>query len=167
MTPWKLRERLRGPWPEGPCLWLHGASLGESRMLLGVLECLGREGIQTGPVLLTTQKAEILDFLRSVSPPQCSVALAPADLPGTRSLFFRSARPWALVLGENELWPGWLRMACAQGIPVALVSGRVRRAFPGRGLLSFACMQSRADLERLQGLGLLVGRAPACVGTDW
>ena len=32
----KIQNRLDGPWPEGPFLWMHGASLGECKMLLSL-----------------------------------------------------------------------------------------------------------------------------------
>ena len=58
-----INDRLNGPWPKGPFLWLHGASLGECRMLLNLAKFL-QEDIENCPkILLTTQKNEVLKFL--------------------------------------------------------------------------------------------------------
>lgn len=166
---WRVRERLRGPWPEGPCLWLHGASLGECRMLLGLLRCLTESGMCTGPVVLTTQKSEIITFLSSRAPSGCVVVMAPLDLPWVRRAFWSRVRPWALVLGENELWPGWLREALFCNTPVALVSGRFHRFFPGvdLGSIRFASMQTEGDLTRLRSSRSWYGRNASLVGGDW
>jgi len=166
---WRMRERLRGPWPEGPCLWMHGASLGECRMLLGLLGCLKESGMWAGPVVLSTQKAEIVAFLSSRAPSGCTVVMAPLDLPWVRRAFWNRARPWALVLGENELWPGWLREARFRNTPVALVSGRFHRLFPGADLggLQFASMQTEGDLARLRRSRSWRMQNSSLVGGDW
>lgn len=165
---WRFSERLCGPWRQGPCLWLHGASLGECRMLLGVIRSLSASGQDWGPMLLTTQKAEILEPLRSWVPANCQVAMAPLDLPWVRRAFWAQVQPWALVLGENELWPGWLKECGRRNIPVALVSGRFRRAFPGIDLraLRFAALQAENDLDHLLPHLVNLGCQPV-VGGDW
>ena len=165
--PFRLGERVAGPWPVGPRLWLHGASLGEAKMLVGCITFL-RERNMSFPIILTVQKAEIMEHLRQLVPTDVDVAMAPLDVGWVRRHFFARVRPWALVLGENELWPGWLRECRKRHIPVALVSGRFRRKFPGTPLdaLSCAVMQTAADLQRIVAQGL-PDPSCACVGGDW
>ena len=176
-----VEERLSGPWPEnGPYLWLHGASLGECRMLLGLARAL-REDLSNCPnLLITSQKVEVVSFLRDLAGrasggsgesrgPSVEVALAPADIPAALEKFVRSVNPLGLVLAENELWPGYLStLSRISSRPsIALVSGRFRRALPcldfrGMGL---ACMQTSADLGRFAFISK--GNVPCIVGGDW
>ena len=37
---YRMNARLNGPWPKGPFLWLHGASLGECKMLMNLAKLL-------------------------------------------------------------------------------------------------------------------------------
>ena len=39
----KIQDRIRGPFPKGPCFWMHGASLGECKMLLSLAKILRAE----------------------------------------------------------------------------------------------------------------------------
>lgn len=165
--PFRFLERVAGPWPVGPRLWFHGASLGEAKMLVGCITSL-REQNMRFPILLTVQKAEIVDYLRQLVPADVCVTIAPLDIGWVRRRFFAKVLPWTLVLGENELWPGWLRECRRQHVPVALVSGRFRRMFPGTPLDVLACvvMQTAEDLHRIVAQGL---SDPSCasVGGDW
>ena len=166
---WALRKRIQGPWPSGPCLWLHGASLGETRMLLGVLQTLKQQWNWNGACLLTTQKSEILEFLQKEAPEFCQVALAPLDVAWARQRFWQKVRPWALVLGESEFWPGWLRQASQAHVPVALVSGRVRRLYPwlNTRALAYVSMQTPYDLAQLQFKNKIPQSCLVEVGGDW
>lgn len=167
---YRLRNRLRGPWPKGPFLWLHGASMGECRMLLQLSERLQKDLPHCPPILLTTQKVEVLDFLKkeaflavansedsstedSSFPRSLSFALAPVDAPWAMRRFIRRVRPLALILGENELWPGYLSSMkkISAGPSVALVSGRFRRSLPGLNFsgIGYAAMQSSMDRNHL------------------
>ena len=77
-TRFHIGDRLNGPWPEGPFLWMHGASLGECRMLLNLAKFL-QEDIEGLPrILITTQKVEVLKFLQE-SGSHVESAIAPAD----------------------------------------------------------------------------------------
>ncbi len=161
----RIRERLQGPWPTGPFLWLHGASLGECKMLLGLANALQTDLPHCPPVLITTQKAEVLPQLSNN--PKIAAAMAPADTPRAMATFMEQVQPTALILGENELWPGYLSTMHKAGKPIALVSGRYRNSYPGAELsaISFASMQSREDLARLKSSGY--ASSPSLVGGDW
>ena len=154
-----MRERLRGPWPEGPCLWLHGASLGECKMLLNLAFCLIEDLAHCPPILLTTQKAEVLAYLNGLNAGErISFGIAPLDVPTVMRKFVARVKPLALVLGENELWPGYLKtMAHLRGrASVALVSGRYRSSAirADFDMLLLASMQTAGDLGRFCRRGL-------------
>ena len=166
---YRIDARLHGPWPHGPCLWLHGASLGECRMLVGLARKLKEDLPRCPNFLLTSQKAEIVSFLQGECAGLASVAIAPADCPSALTEFVRSVEPLGLVLAENELWPGYLstlaRISTKKNI--ALVSGRYRRSFPGLNFsgMGLACMQTAADLGRFAKTSK--GCVPCVVGGDW
>jgi len=147
---YKIKERLDGPWIScavlrtKPHLWLHGASLGECRMLLAVAHALKEDWSFCPEILLTTQKAEVVELLKKNAEGCCDVALAPADLSVTLRKFVAEVDPVALVLGENELWPGYVSFMKSTCRKVALVSGRVKNVAPGVRLddLGFVTMQA-------------------------
>ena len=128
-----VNARLEGPWPQGKRLWLHGASLGECKVLLNLAKLLRRDVAQCPKILLTTQKVEVVPVLKKMGENVVDVSIAPADAPAAMSKFVRNVQPLALVLAENELWPGYLSAMAGTSLKpsVALVSGRFRRSFPG------------------------------------
>lgn len=165
-----IEERLSGPWPsDGPYLWLHGASLGECRMLLGLAHAL-REDLPDCPkILITSQKVEVVSFLKDSCAGVADVAIAPADIPSALHLFVSSVQPIGLVLAENELWPGYLSTMSKLSTRrnVALVSGRYRKSFPLINFsgMGYACMQTAAGLGRFTYASK--GFVPCTMGGDW
>lgn len=166
-----LNERLEGPWPKGPYIWLHGASLGECKMLLDLAKHLRHDIPECPKLLITTQKIEVVPYLEDHGKGVVDVAMAPADSPISMSKFIRNVQPVALILAENELWPGYLSTMSRTSLKpsVALVSGRFRRAFPGTDFsaLGFACMQSQADLERIVVAAASRPKFAPRIGGDW
>ena len=179
----RLNERLEGPWPEGPFLWMHGASLGECKMLLNLARALQTDIPDCPRILVTTQKAEVLDFLRDACKADASsensadtsgeieVSIAPADTPIAMKKFAKSVKPIALVLGENELWPGYLstmKRLCLKP-SVAIVSGRFHAAIPGIDFspIGFAGMQTGADLSRFMNVASRANIGSPIIGSDW
>ena len=166
---YRIEERLSGPWPVGPYLWLHGASLGECRMLLNLASALREDLVDCPKILITSQKAEVVSYLNEACAGIANVSIAPADIPSTLDSFVKAVQPLGLVLAENELWPGYLstlsRISTRKNI--ALVSGRYRRSLPfldfsGMGI---ACLQTAADLGRFSYASK--GAVPCTMGGDW
>ena len=165
-----IEERLSGPWPsDGPYLWLHGASLGECRMLRGLAHAL-KEDLPVCPkILITSQKVEVVSFLKDSCAGVADVAMAPADIPSALHSFVSTVQPLGLILAENELWPGYLstmsKLSTRRNI--ALVSGRYRRSFPFIDFsgMGYACMQTAADLGRFTYASK--GFVPCTMGGDW
>jgi 3-deoxy-D-manno-octulosonic-acid transferase len=165
-----IEERLSGPWPsDGPYLWLHGASLGECRMLLGLAHALKEDLPDCPKILITSQKVEVVSFLKDAGAGVADVAIAPADIPSALHSFVSSVQPMGLVLAENELWPGYLSTMSKLSTRrnVALVSGRYRKSFPLINFsgMGYACMQTAADLGRFTYASK--GFVPCTMGGDW
>ena len=165
-----ISERLDGDWPEGPFLWLHGASLGECRMLLSLAGFLQQDLPDCPKILITTQKPEVVQFLKN-SGKDIEAALAPADTPTSLAKFISKVKPIGLVLGENELWPGYLSAMGRLSLKpsVAIVSGRFHRALPflDYSSVGFAAMQTGADSNRIQSAFDGTCSAKAFIGGDW
>lgn len=165
-----VSDRLNGPWPEGPFLWLHGASLGECKMLLNLAGFLQEDLPNCPKILITTQKVEVLTFLKE-SGNNVEAAIAPADTPFAMKAFVKAVKPVGLILAENELWPGYLSTMkrLTMRPSVALVSGRYHTSLPGIDMSSigFACMQSGADLARFLNVAAKDNISKMMIGGDW
>lgn len=165
-----INDRLNGPWPEGPFLWMHGASLGECKMLLNLAKFL-QEDIENCPkILITSQKVEVVEFIKNTET-NIETCIAPADTQLTMAAFAKTVKPMALILGENELWPGYLstmRRLCLKP-SVAIVSGRYRASVPGIDFspIGFASMQTGDDLSRFMNVAAKFNIASSAIGGDW
>ena len=174
-TRFHIGDRLNGPWPEGPFLWMHGASLGECKMLLNLAKFLQEDIANMPRILITTQKVEVVEFIKktlSQAPEsRIDVSIAPADTQTTMSLFAKSVKPIALILGENELWPGYLSTMRRLNIKpsVAIVSGRYRASVPGIDFspVAFASMQTGDDLSRFLNAASKFRIPKTAIGGDW
>lgn len=166
----QMNARLQGPWPEGPFLWMHGASLGECKMLLNLARFL-KEDIENCPkILITTQKVEVLKFLQE-SDAGIEAAIAPADTPAAMKKFISQVKPVGLILGENELWPGYLSSMRKISVrpSVAIVSGRYHNSLPGIDFsaVGYASMQTGADLSRFLNVASRSNISKMMIGGDW
>jgi 3-deoxy-D-manno-octulosonic-acid transferase len=160
--------------------------VGEVNVALPLLRRL-REIRPDVPVLLTASTPTGVALARERT--ETPVAWYPLDHPLCVRGFFGRVRPRALVLIETELWPNALARAQAQGVPVALVNGRLSDASavwyrrfaalwrPGVRGLAVAGMQTEAYAARLIALGAPADRvrvtgnikydaAPEPVGPD-
>lgn len=180
---WRVGERLglnwgRDRYPQGPgtpegangkrlgTLWLHCASLGEAKGLWAFADSLDR----IGSLILTAATAEGAAYLaesveaRGADGRHIRVAIPPLDHPGLIRRFLAAHGIIGLCLYEAELWPNTLAVCRAEGLPMALVSGRltakaarIYRRFGGAGArlldgLSWIQAQSPIDAERFAAL---------------
>jgi 3-deoxy-D-manno-octulosonic-acid transferase len=165
--PLRWRERLGAAGivrPGGPLLWLHAASVGESRSLLPLIEALlaERAALQ---VLVTTGTVTSAALMSEQLPARARHQFAPVDRPQAWRAFFEHWRPQLGVLVESELWPNLILEARARNLPLALVNGRMSERSYRRWVLlpgsaaqlcsGFAlCLaQSETDRARLAALG--------------
>ncbi len=123
--PTDLAERLGGGAVGSPgALWLHAASNGELASARGLIAALlaRAPGLR---ILVTTNTTTARTLARSWDDPRITARLAPLDARWALARFFAQARPAALIVVENELWPNRLSMAAARGIPVFAVGARI------------------------------------------
>lgn len=165
--PARLAERLaKVPTirPEGPLVWLHGASVGESLSILPLVERLRAERPRT-TVLVTSGTVTSATLLAKRLPGGAIHQYVPVDAPGAARRFIAHWRPDLAVFVESELWPNLLLEAKAAGTRLALVSAKLsdrsfarwgKRPDAARQLLSafdlILAQDARAH-QRLEALG--------------
>ena len=120
-------EKLLGRVPirggHAPCMWFHAVSVGEVLQLEPVLSELRRRLPTVEFVISTTTPTG-----RSVAVkkfPADRVCYFPLDFSWAVRDAIRRLRPSVIVLVELELWPNFVLQAHRQGIPLALINGRV------------------------------------------
>lgn len=123
--PTRWPERLGKPSlprPEGPLVWLHGASVGESLALTPLVAALTAQGCAA---LVTSGTATSAQMLATRLPAGAMHQFVPLDLPGAAGRFLDHWRPQALAFAESELWPTLLDSAHRRGVPTLLVNARM------------------------------------------
>lgn len=165
--PQRLAERLghaSRTRPEGPLVWLHGASVGESLSLLPLIERLRAErpALQ---VLLTSGTVASAELIGRRAPTGVIHQFAPVDGPAAVARFLDHWRPDLAVFVESEIWPNLLLAAKSRGAKLALISARLsdrslagwaRRPEAARVLFrgfDLVLAQTDAVAERLRELG--------------
>jgi 3-deoxy-D-manno-octulosonic-acid transferase len=145
---------------EGP-VWLHAASAGEVRAAARLARALTARGT---PIAGSATTAVGRDLWRELRPAAPS-GFAPLDHPWSVLRALARVSPRALVLVETELWPVWIALTHARGVPVAIVSARLSarslpryrraRALVRRTLARVDAIGARSaeDAERFVALG--------------
>jgi 3-deoxy-D-manno-octulosonic-acid transferase len=163
----RLGERLGRagrPRPDGPLVWLHGASVGESVSLLPLIARIGAERPDL-TVLVTSGTRTSAELLAKRLPAGVIHQYAPVDAPGAVGRFLDHWRPGLGLFAESELWPNLILGARRRGVRLALVSARMteasargwaRRPNAARAMLAgfeTILAQDDASAIRLAGLG--------------
>jgi 3-deoxy-D-manno-octulosonic-acid transferase len=148
---------------QAPCVWFHAVSVGEVLQLEPVLAQLRRRlsGVEF-VISTTTPTGRSVALARF---PHDRVCYFPLDFSWAVRTAIRHLRPTAIVLVELELWPNFIFQARRQGIPLALINGRVSqrssrgysriRPLMSRLLGSFDVLAAQNELyvDRLASLG--------------
>lgn len=173
--PERLNERFARKLPmrpEGQLVWMHGASVGESLILLAIADQLQSQRREL-EVLLTSQTLTSANILaRRLSAIQRH-QMAPLDTPGTAHRFIQHWAPDLVVVAEGDLWPNLLSAADEQGSALALVNARMtekslngwsRFRSTARSLFSRFDLIIAANQMTADGLSVLSGKAVASPG---
>ncbi len=126
--------------PDGPLVWLHGASVGESLSILPLVERLRSERPEVA-VLVTSGTTTSAALLAQRLPAGAIHQYVPVDAPGAARRFIARWKPSLAVFVESELWPNLLLEAKAAGTRLALVSAKLSDR-------SFASWRRRPDAAR-------------------
>jgi len=169
--PARLDERLArtgAARPDGPLVWLHGVSVGESLSLLPHIDAL-RARQPAVSLLVTSGTVTSAALLAQRLPSGVIHQFVPVDSPGAAARFLDHWRPSTALFVESELWPNLILAAKARGVRLALLSARMTDASaqgwartPGSAQALLAAFdlvlpQDRATEERLRKLGARTG----------
>ena len=159
------------PTPTQPLIWIHAVSLGEVVAVTPFVNELHRRHPTYRLVVSTvteTGREAVEQRLAGVA----DHCYAPLDFPWVVSRFIKRLQPCLYLFVETELWPNLLWNLRRQGVPTALVNGRLStrsfarqqwapvRAFYRTMLqtLSLCLMQSDRDVDRIVALGAEASR---------
>lgn len=161
---WQERRGRKVPDIRPHGLWIHGASVGEARI---VSMLAGELRLQAPDLPLVASAYTRTGREALPGPPRLDAAFfMPLDLPGYPTRVLEAVRPAGLLLVETELWPNLIREAEALRIPVVMVNGRLspkkmnryRRAAslyrPLLRTLAAIGIQSEDDGDRFAELGV-------------
>jgi 3-deoxy-D-manno-octulosonic-acid transferase len=121
-----------------PVAWFHGVSVGEIHLLRPVIAAFRKRHPGWECVVSTTTDTGFAEAQQRF--PDLHVFWWPFDFSWAVRRALRRVRPALVVLAEGELWPNFLLAARANGVPVAVINGRMsprscRRYRYGGGLV--------------------------------
>ncbi|MGE0844655.1 MAG: 3-deoxy-D-manno-octulosonic acid transferase [Flavobacteriaceae bacterium] len=163
----RIGERIGNPGlarPQGPLVWFHAASVGETNAILPLMHRIARRYPQV-KLLLTTVTVTSAQMASTRMPEGTIHQFAVLDTPAPVKRFLDFWKPDLTVFAESEIWPNMLMQLKARGIPAALVNGRMSdRSFKRWKLApqtvgwllnayTVCLAQSDADTRRLRELG--------------
>ncbi|HKJ61586.1 MAG TPA: glycosyltransferase N-terminal domain-containing protein [Hyphomicrobiales bacterium] len=163
----RLDERMgisAVPRPGKKLLWFHAASVGETNVVLPLIETLNRERPDLG-ILLTTVTVTSAKVAASRLPPGAIHQFVPLDTPAFVRRFLDHWKPSMALFIESEIWPNLIMDADRRRIPVVLLNARLsersfRRWMNLRGLsrplfarFAVVLAQSEALAKRIVKLG--------------
>jgi len=158
----------------GPCVWIHGVSLGEINATRSLVAEIARRRPDCEVVISSSTDTGYASARRQY--PGHSVFRYPLDFSPIVRRALNRIRPDVLVLMELELWPNILRIAEQRGIEVGIANGRItegksmrRFSLPIiRGIartmvrrLAWIAAQDEAYAERFRRLGAEAHRVVA------
>jgi len=150
-------------------IWIHAVSVGEVLAVLPLIQAVqarwpGRQ-LFVSTATLTGQT-----LARKKLADEIGVFYFPIDWRFTVRRSLDTIQPFLVLIAETEIWPNFLRECGARSIPVLLVNTRLSdrsvsryrkiQPFMRRVLkdISFCCMQTELDRDRLLSLGVDPGK---------
>jgi 3-deoxy-D-manno-octulosonic-acid transferase len=112
-----------GKSPGKGVVWFHGVSVGEIHLLRQVIAAFRRRYPDIPCVLSTTTDTGYDEARRCFR--DLFVFYYPFDFSWAVRRSLRTLSPRLIVLAEAELWPNFLMAARRQGVPVAVINGRM------------------------------------------
>lgn len=110
--------------PDGPLVWFHAASVGETQSIMPLIDALlaARDDVN---VLITSTTRTSAEMLRAGLPDRVIHQMAPYDTVHASRAFLDHWRPDVAIWIESELWPRMLAEVGKRGIPRLLLNARV------------------------------------------
>ena len=150
------------PRPDGPVIWAHAASVGETIAIVPLIESILDLGVQ---VVLTTGTVTSAQVAEERLGDRIIHQFVPLDLKPAITRFLNHWQPDLAMIAESEIWPMTIMELGLRRIPQVLVNGRLsersfaswkKRPDVAEALfenLSHVVAQSEVDAERFMALG--------------
>lgn len=122
--------------PQGPVIWAHAASVGESVAMTPLVETIASTGIH---IVMTTGTVTSAQLVADQLGSKVIHQYAPLDLRPAVNKFLDHWKPDLVIGCESEIWPTTILSVGARHIPHVLVNGRLSDR-------SFAAWQKRPEL---------------------
>ncbi len=150
------------PRPEGPLIWVHAASVGETIAVVPLLESILDLGVN---IVLTTGTVTSAQVAEERLGGRIIHQYVPLDMKPAVSRFLGHWQPDLAIIAESEIWPTTILELGARRVPQVLVNGRLsdrsfkswkKRADIAEALfenMAHVVAQSEVDGERFLALG--------------
>ena len=149
--------------PEGPLVWVHAASVGETNAVMPLIEQIVESGSQ---VLFTTITVTSSQVAKNRLPKGAIHQFVPLDIPPFVNRFLDHWRPDLALFVESEIWPTTMSELNRRDVPLIVVNGRMSERsfrrwskFPAAvkqmfGSVPLCLAQSEQDRARYTELGV-------------
>ena len=158
--------------PQGLLVWMHGASIGETTMLLPLINKV----LATYPaahILVTSGTVTSASIMAERLPARALHQYVPLDTPKAVSAFLDHWKPDIAFWAESEIWPNLITQTQARDIPMALINARMsdksikgwfKRQASAKTLFDAFDIILAANEETANGLSWLLGQEIECSG---
>lgn len=153
---------------ENPCIWIHGASVGEILTVKALVKSIGKEFNNLDIVVSTNTNTGLSVAERCFSGKK--IFYFPLDLSWIVDRALNAIDPAYVILVELEIWPNFLIAVTKRHIPVILVNARIsEKSLKWYRVLSkiskgffesltnkdnVFCSRTETDTTRLRNLGI-------------
>ncbi len=158
--------------PKGQLIWMHGASVGETTMMLPLIQRL-LDADPNRSVLVTSGTVTSAKLMAEKLPDRAFHQFIPLDAPHYVARFLAHWTPDLAIWAESEIWPNLVLQTHEADIPMALINARMseksltgwakRAAFAKQ---VFGCFNHilPADARTAKGLSHILGTEIKSVG---
>ena len=108
--------------PNGPLVWVHSASVGETLAVLPLIERIKARGLS---VLMTSGTVTSAALARQRLPHGVIHQFVPLDTPGYVARFLDHWKPSLALFVESDLWPNLILDSSKRSVPLILLNGRL------------------------------------------
>jgi 3-deoxy-D-manno-octulosonic-acid transferase len=148
--------------PQGPLVWIHGASVGEVLAAAALIDRLRAFNLR---ILLTSGTVTSAAIVAKRFPADIIHQYVPYDSPRYVARFLDHWQPSLALFIESDLWPNLILASAARRMPLVLINGRMsHRSFPRwrriagtisalLGRFEVCLAQSQVDADRFTALG--------------
>jgi len=132
--PARILERkgeASGPRPDGTLVWMHGASVGETSMLLPLITRMLKDDPELH-ILVTSGTVTSAEIMAKRLPDRAFHQYVPIDVPSYVERFISFWQPDLAIWAESEIWPNLILQTQASGAKMALINARLSEKSLGR-----------------------------------